>query len=121
VENENISFLKDFGWSGSQRSGSEQRQALRLTGRKNHVAPYIGANRQKSKEAGGMDDFAGLIASGASDDDSFAAIRAAEKTGRPLGTADFVADLERRLGRPIARRAPGRKPTHVTEAQVKLL
>ena len=68
-----------------------------------------------------VSDFAGLIASGASDDDSFAAIRAAEKTGRPLGTADFVADLERRLGRPIARRAPGRKPTHVTEAQVKLL
>jgi hypothetical protein len=29
--------------------------------------------------------------------------------GRPLGTADFVTELERRLGRPIARRAPGRK------------
>jgi hypothetical protein len=27
----------------------------------------------------------------------------------PLGTADFVTGLERRLGRPIARRAPGRK------------
>ena len=41
---------------------------------------------------------------------AFAALRAAEQTGRPLGTADFVANLERRLGRPIARRAPGRKP-----------
>jgi hypothetical protein len=29
---------------------------------------------------------------------------------RPLATARFVADLERVLGRPIARRAPGRKP-----------
>jgi hypothetical protein len=27
----------------------------------------------------------------------------------PLGTAGFVTELERRLGRPIARSAPGRK------------
>lgn len=27
-----------------------------------------------------------------------------------LGPADFIADLERRLGRLIAQRAPGRKP-----------
>lgn len=54
------------------------------------------------------------------DDPAFAAIRAAETTGRPLGTADFVADLERRLGRPIARRAPGRKPAIKAEAQPAL-
>jgi hypothetical protein len=35
----------------------------------------------------------------------------AEGSGRPLGTAEFVTGLERLLGRPIARRAPGRKPT----------
>jgi hypothetical protein len=39
----------------------------------------------------------------------FALLREAEGIGRPLGTADFVYKLERRLGRPIARRAPGRK------------
>jgi putative transposase len=33
----------------------------------------------------------------------------AEGIGRPLGTADFVTELERRLRRPIARRVPGRK------------
>ena len=63
--------------------------------------------------------FAELISS----DDApgaLAAIRAAETTGRPLGTAAFVADLERRLGRPIARRAPGRKPTLRPEAQPSL-
>lgn len=54
-------------------------------------------------------DFAALIAERA-DDTGFAALRAAEQTGRPLGTPDFVAGLERILGRPIARRAPGRKP-----------
>ena len=41
--------------------------------------------------------------------DDFAKLRRAETTGRPLGTADFVTELEQLLGRPIARRAPGRK------------
>jgi hypothetical protein len=36
-------------------------------------------------------------------------LREAEGIGRPLGTAGFLTELERRLGRPIARRAPGRK------------
>jgi hypothetical protein len=42
-------------------------------------------------------------------DDGFAALRRSEGSGRRVGTADFIADLERRLSRPIARRAPGRK------------
>ncbi len=55
------------------------------------------------------------------DDKSFAAIRAAETTGRPLGNAAFVADLERRLGRPIARKSPGRKPSGKPPEQGLLL
>jgi hypothetical protein len=50
----------------------------------------------------------------------FAALRAAEHTGRPLGTQDFIAGLERILGRRIARRAPGRKPTKLPEEQQSL-
>jgi putative transposase len=42
-------------------------------------------------------------------EEKFILFREAEGIGRPLGTADFVTELERRLGRPIARRAPGRK------------
>lgn len=38
------------------------------------------------------------------------AIRAAERTGRPLGDAGFVATLEQDLGRTLARQKPGRKP-----------
>jgi putative transposase len=64
-------------------------------------------------------DFRELIASGAEDPD-VALLRAAETTGRPLGPADFVADLERRLGRPIARRSPGRKPSMTPEQQPRL-
>ena len=37
-------------------------------------------------------------------------LRAHERTGRPLGAAPFVADLEARLGRALAPRKPGRKP-----------
>jgi putative transposase len=67
-----------------------------------------------------VDDFPGLIAADP-EASEFATLRAAEATGRPLGSADFVADLERRLGRPIARRAPGRKPKLPIEAQPALL
>jgi putative transposase len=56
------------------------------------------------------------------DDEAFSSLRKAEGIGRPLGTADFVIELERRLGRPIARRAPGRKATATPEGeQLKLL
>ncbi len=65
-------------------------------------------------------NFAEWIARGA-DDASFVAIRAAEGIGRPLGTPEFVADLERRFGRPIARRAPGRKPASKAIEQPDLL
>lgn len=58
-------------------------------------------------------DFAGLLAD-REDDAGFSALRAAEQTGRAVGNSAFIADLERRLGRPIARRAPGRKPKAVT-------
>lgn len=38
------------------------------------------------------------------------AIRAHESTGRPLGSTAFVARLEKRLGRTLARQKPGPKP-----------
>ena len=46
-------------------------------------------------------------------DEDFADLRSSEGTGRPLGAGDFVAGLERVLGRKIARRAPGRKPRSI--------
>ena len=63
-----------------------------------------------------VSSFAALI-SDVRDDACFAALRAAEQTGRPLGTADFIAGLERVLGRQVARRAPGRKPANREEGE----
>jgi putative transposase len=64
--------------------------------------------------------FAELLST--TEDQDFGELRLAEGSGRPLGTADFVTGLERLLGRPIARRAPGREPTASVEGvQLKLL
>jgi hypothetical protein len=48
-------------------------------------------------------------------------LRRSETTGRPLGNAEFIADLERRLGRSVARLAPGPKPRVPVEDAQKLL
>jgi putative transposase len=56
------------------------------------------------------------------EDKDFGDLRLAEGSGRPLGTAEFVAGPERLPGSPIARRALGRKPTaDGTGVQLKLL
>ena len=66
-----------------------------------------------------VDDFAAFMA--AEDDTGFDALRRSEGTGRPVGAPEFVAGLERLLGRPIARRAPGRKPIRAAADQLDLL
>jgi len=53
--------------------------------------------------------FTDLIVPG-SEPETFAALRAAETIGRPLGSDAFLARLERRLGRRVRPRKPGRKP-----------
>ena len=53
-------------------------------------------------------------------DEGFAALRRSEGSGRPLGNAEFIAGLERLLGRPIARRAPGRKPASAVAEQMDM-
>jgi putative transposase len=59
-------------------------------------------------------DWRGFLASGLAEAEH-EAIRAGERTGRPLGSAAFTARLEKRLGRPLARKKPGPKPTQAVE------
>jgi putative transposase len=55
-------------------------------------------------------------------DETFAVLRRGERTGRPAGAEEFVVGLECVLGRRIARRSPGRKPSAITaERQLYLL
>jgi putative transposase len=55
-------------------------------------------------------------------EEAFGALRRAESTGRPVGTAEFVTGLERVLGRRIARRAPRPAPAARDNArQMRLL
>ena len=63
------------------------------------VAPMLGQ----------VPDWSGFLSQGLRDDEH-AAIQSGERTGRPLGSAAFVAGLEHRLGRTLARQKPGRKP-----------
>jgi len=65
-------------------------------------------------------DFARLLATDPGDDAGFAVVRSAEGTGRPLGNAEFIAGLERILGRRIARRAPAPKPKGNGQPQERL-
>lgn len=55
-------------------------------------------------------DWTGLLATGLGADEH-EALRQHERTGRPLGGTGFVEDLERRLGRPLAKQKPGPKST----------
>jgi putative transposase len=67
-----------------------------------------------------VERFADLLGAG-DDDAAYRTLRESESTGRPLGNADFVSGLERLLGRPIARRAPGRKSRGPVDGQLDLL
>ena len=66
--------------------------------------------------------FADLLdAKGDDDPERFRALRLAEMTGRPVGGADFVASLERRLGRVNTPRRRGRPAKTTDEPSGNLL
>jgi putative transposase len=60
-------------------------------------------------------NFADLLDADA-DDPAFAALRRSELIGRPLGSEQFVADIERELGRKVRPGKRGRKPKDKTRA-----
>jgi putative transposase len=54
-------------------------------------------------------DFARFLAEPFDGDAEFAALRSAETIGRPVGSADWLADLEAQTGRTLAKQRPGRR------------
>ncbi|MBV9548654.1 MAG: transposase [Alphaproteobacteria bacterium] len=94
---------RDWPWSSAR---------AHLAGRDDElvqVAPLL-------ERVGGWKAFLGEKLDGAARE----AIRASERTGRPLGSAAFVRRLEKKLERPLARQKPGPKPAGKAE-QPRLL
>jgi putative transposase len=91
---------RDWPWSSAR---------AHLSGRDDGVAVVAPLLERES-------DWAAFLEAGLSAE-AHAAIRSAERTGRPLGGANFTSALETRLGRPLARRKPGRKPRAAAEDQ----
>lgn len=65
-------------------------------------------------------DFAQFIG-GPEDQQATRALRRCESTGRPAGSADWIAELERTSGRTLLPQRPGRKPSAATNAIVPVL
>ena len=61
-------------------------------------------------------DWKAFLAGGVAEAE-LAAIRGGERTGRPLGSPDFVARLEALTGRTLAPRKRGPAPAKATEGQ----
>jgi len=55
-------------------------------------------------------DFAAFLGSPDDYADAWRALRQSESTGRPLGGADWIAELEARTGRKLAPQKRGPKP-----------
>lgn len=98
-----VGYASDWPWSGvrAHMAGMDDELAV--------VAPLL----QR------IDDFAAYMA--VEEERRYDALRRSEGTGRPAGAPEFVAGLERLLGRPIARRAPGGKRTQRAADQLDLL
>ena len=59
-------------------------------------------------------DFAAFLGQPFDEALTYAALRKAESVGRPVGSPEWVADMEQRLGRPLAARKPGPRPKAAT-------
>jgi putative transposase len=88
-----VSRAEDWPWSSTraQLAGEDDELAT--------VAPLRGL----------IPDFAAILAM-PTDAATMTQIERAPAIGRPLGRPEWIAMLERRLGRPLARAKPGPKP-----------
>jgi putative transposase len=65
-----------------------------------------------------FEPFAALLGTDGAEEAAFASLRQSETTGRPLGAASWIGQLEHRYGRPLApvRRGPKPKPRPIEPA-----
>ncbi len=89
-----VNAAADWPWSSAQAHLAGRNDSLVAT------APLLGM----------APDWTEFLDAGLSEAEH-RALQGGERTGRPLGSADFTADLERRLGRALAPQKRGRKPS----------
>jgi putative transposase len=89
-----VAHAQDWAWSSARAHLAGRDDALV------RVAPLLDR----------VGRFGDLI-EGETDRLAFAALRAAESTGRALGSSDFVVTLESATGRRLQPKRPGRKPS----------
>jgi putative transposase len=95
-----VARAEDWAWSSARAHLAGRDDGLA------RVAPLI-------ERVGRFVDLIGLE----SDQIPFAALRDAESTGRPLGSDDFIAEAEHRIGVRLRKRKPGRKPSDPAGAE----
>jgi len=96
VRSGQVSRAHEYDWSSARANASGMASALLDVQR-----PF----------PGGIEDWDAWLHAGLGDP-RLDAIRANTSTGRPTGSESFVIDLEKRLGRVLRPRNPGRKPTN---------
>jgi len=89
-----VARAEDWPWSSTR--------AL-LAGRDDHVVTVAPALER-------VGDFAAFLGEPFDEALTYAALRKAESVGRPVGSPEWLADMEARLGRPLAPQKRGPKP-----------
>ncbi len=89
-----VARAEDWPWSSTR--------AL-LAGRDDHVVAVAPALDR-------VGDFAAFLGEPFDEALTYAALRKAESVGRPVGSPEWLADMEARLGRPLAPQKRGPKP-----------
>ena len=88
-----VSAPEDWSWSSA----------------KAHLSGVSEGVTQLEPLASEVGDWRAFLSAGISDD-YLEKLRSAERTGRPLGDATFLAELEARTGRALTKQKPGPKP-----------
>lgn len=93
-----VSRAEDWPWSSTRAM---------LAKKDDHVVTVAPALER-------VGDFAAFLGEDFDEALTYAALRKAESVGRPVGSAEWLADMEQRTGRPLAPQKRGPKPKAAT-------
>ena len=83
------------------------------------VSRSTGGRRERLRELCPLNDWEEVLAAATPDEQLAERLRQATRTGRPLGSSEFISALEGRLQRTLARQKPGPAPPKPLAAAAK--